>query len=191
MVKRGQFNHQLLFTKPGLTNEMITEANTSARRWGGGHCCDQRGLTPNCKNANSGTDLRDDDRCNFVGDNGLGLVIVDVDCLKRAHAKRLLAVGHPVAMDTLKRRCYGNRRWCGTGSCTHAPQAAVNDIASNLETGSTNTHTPTKKAAYSGNMYSYYCTCILCWYIFEQLNNINHFKPTKLSDNLTFPLNTT
>lgn len=48
---------------------------------------DQRGLTPNCENADSRRDLRDDDRCDFVGDNGLGLVVVDVDCLKGAHAK--------------------------------------------------------------------------------------------------------
>lgn len=27
--KRGQFNYQLLFARPGLTNEMITGANTS------------------------------------------------------------------------------------------------------------------------------------------------------------------
>lgn len=159
-------------------------------RAGEGHRSDQRGLTPNCENANSGADLRDDDRCNFVGDNGLGLVIVNVDCLKGAHAKRLPAVGHPVSMDTLKRRCYGNRRWCGTGSCTHAPQAAVNDIAPNLEAGSKHTDTPTKKAAHSGNtqnifgsnnpskivsptsslMWAKQCSY---WYF---LNNVNHFQ---------------
>lgn len=114
---------------------------------GGGHSRDQRGLTPNCENANSGTDLRDDDRCDFVGDNGLGLVVVDVDCLKGTRAKRLPAVGHPVAMDTLKRRCYGNRRWCCTGSCTHAPQAAVNGIVLNLERGSKRISSHTYKQA--------------------------------------------
>lgn len=121
---------------------------------GGGHGHDQSGLTPNCENANSGTDLRDDDRCDFVCDNGLGLVVVDVDRLKGTHARRLPAVGHPVAMDTLTRRCYGNRRWCGTGSRTHAPQAAVNDIAVNLETGSKHVHTPSKKPAHSANTYN-------------------------------------
>lgn len=114
--------------------------------WGGGgsggcHHSDQRGLTTNCENADSGRDLRDDDRCDFVGDNGLGLVVVDVDRLKGAHAKRLPAVGHSVDMDTLKWWRYWNRLWCGTGSCTHAPQAAVNDIAVDSETGSK--HTPT------------------------------------------------
>lgn len=94
-------------------------------------------------------DLRDDDRCDFVGDNGLGLVVVDVDCLKGAHAKRLPAVGHPVAMDTLKRRRYGNRLWCGTGSCTHAPQAAVNDIAADSETGSKHTNTHLHKSLHT------------------------------------------
>lgn len=141
MVNRGQFNYQLLFARPGLTNEMITGANTLAGEEGGCHHSDQRGLTPNCENADSGRDLRDDDRCDFVGDNGLGLVVVDVDCLKGAHAKRLPAVGHPVDMDALKWRRYGNRLWRGTGSCTHAPQAAVNDIAADSETGSKHTRT--------------------------------------------------
>lgn len=132
-----------------MTNETITGANTSLGEgeegvfFGGGgagrvavcHHSDQRGLTPNCENADSGRDLRDDDRCDFVGDNGLGLVVVDVDCLKGAHAKRLPAVGHPVAMDTLKGRRYGHGLWRGTGSCTHAPQAAADDIAVGSETG--------------------------------------------------------
>lgn len=132
---RGQFNYQLVFAKPGLTNEMITGTNS---RTGDGGCLrrDQRRLTPNCENADSGRDLRDDNRCDFVGDNGLGLVVVDVDCLKGAHAKRLPAVGHPVAVDTLEWRRYRNWLWCGAGSCTHAPQAAVNDMAAVSETGS-------------------------------------------------------
>lgn len=145
MVNRGQFNYQLLFARPGLTNEMITGANT-----GGCLHSDQRGLTPNCDNADSGRDLRDDDRCDFVGDNGLGLVVVDVDCLKGAHAKRLPAVGHPVAMDTLNWR---NRLWCGAGSCTHAPQAAVNDIAALRNRKPTHSHTQ-KTPAHRGNTYS-------------------------------------
>lgn len=88
-----------------------------------------------------GKDLRDDDRCDFVGDNGLGLVVVDVDCLKGAHAKRLPAVGHSVDVDALERGCYRNRLWCGTGSRTHAPQAAVNHIAADSETGNKHAHT--------------------------------------------------
>lgn len=103
---------------------------------GGCHRSDQRRLTPNCENADSGRDLRDDDRCDFVGDNGLGLVVVDVDRLKGTHAKRLPAVGHSVDMDILKRGRYRNWLRCGTGSRTHAPQAAVNDIAADSETGS-------------------------------------------------------
>lgn len=151
MVNRGQFNYQLLFARLGLTNEMITGANTSTRGLlGGGGChpSDQRGLTPNCENADSGRDLRDDDRCDFVGDNGLGLVVVDADCLKGAHAQRLSAVCHPVAMDTLKRRRYGNRLWRGAGSCTHAPQAAVNDTAADSETGSKHKDTQRRQGEY-------------------------------------------
>lgn len=72
-----------------------------------------------------GGDLRDDDRCDFVGDNGLGLVVVDVDCLEGAHAERLPAVGHPVHLETLEWRGGGDWLRCGTGSCTHAPQAAA------------------------------------------------------------------
>ena len=34
-LNRGQFNYQLLFARPGLTNEMITGANTSAGEGGG------------------------------------------------------------------------------------------------------------------------------------------------------------
>lgn len=97
-----------------------------------------------------GKDLRDDDRCDFVGDNGLGLVVVDVDCLKGAHAKRLPAVGHSVDMDTLERGRYRNRLWCGTGSCTHAPQAAVNHIAADSETGNKHTHTHADTAVTRG-----------------------------------------
>lgn len=141
MVNRGQFNYQLLFARPGLTNEMITGANIWAEGSGGCHRSDQRGLTPNCENADSGRDLRDDDRCDFVGDNGLGLVVVDVDCLKGARAKRLPAVGHSVDADALKWGRYRSRLRCGTGSCTHAPQAAVNDITADSETGSKHTHT--------------------------------------------------
>lgn len=119
---------------------MITGAHISA---GGLRCLrsDQRGLTPNCKNGDSRRDLRDDDRGDFVGDNGLGLVVVDVDRLKGAHAKRLPAVGHSVDMDALQRGRYGNGLRCGAGSCTHAPQAAVNGMAVGSETGSNNTHT--------------------------------------------------
>lgn len=131
LVKRGGFNYQLLFARPGLTNEMITGGKHLMGGGGGGwgwHHSDQRGLTTNCENVDSGRDLRDDDGCDFVGDNGLGLVAVDVDRLKGARAERPPAVGHPVAMDNLKRRRDGNRLWRGTGSCTHAPQAAVNHI---------------------------------------------------------------
>lgn len=119
---------------------MITGANISA---GGSGCLrsDQRGLTPNCKNGDLRKDLRDYDRGDFVGDNGLGLVVVDVDRLKGAHAKRLPAVGHSVDMDTLERRRYRNGLRCGAGSCTHAPQAAVNDMAVGSETGSKDPHT--------------------------------------------------
>ena len=127
---------------------MITGANTrSGGCWRGGGCprSDQRRLTPNCENADSGRDLRDDDRCDFVGDNGLGLVVVDVDCLKGAHVKRLPAVGHPVAVDTLQWRRCGHCLRCGTGSCTHAPQAAVNDIAGGLRNRKqTHSHTCTQ-----------------------------------------------
>lgn len=106
-------------------------ANISAAGVLGGWCLrsDQRGLTPNCENADSGRDLRDDDRCNFVGNNGLGLVVVDVDRLEGAHAKRLPAVCHSVDMDALERGRYGHGLWCSAGSCTHAPQAAANDMA--------------------------------------------------------------
>lgn len=121
---------------------MITGANISA---GGSGCLrsDQRGLTPNCKNGDLRKDLRDYDRGDFVGDNGLGLVVVDVDRLKGAHAKRLPAVGHSVDMDTLERWRYRNGLRCGAGSCTHAPQAAVNDMAVGSETGSKDPHTHT------------------------------------------------
>lgn len=117
---------------------MITGANVSA---GGSGCLrsDQRGLTPNCKNGDSRRDLRDDDGGHFVGDNGLGLVVVDVDRLKGARAERLPAVGHPVDVDALELGRYGNGLRCGAGSCTHAPQAAVNDMAVGSETGSKNT----------------------------------------------------
>lgn len=143
MVNREYFNYQLLFawteTDKGDDNR---DKHSGYRVDGVGcHHGDQKGLTPNCENADTGRDLRDDDRCDFVGDNGLGLVVVDVDCLEGAHAKRLPAVSHPVAMDTLKLRRYRNRLWCCTGSCTHAPQAAVNDIAVYSETGSKRTHT--------------------------------------------------
>lgn len=153
MVNRGQFNYQLLFAWPALTNEMITGANTRAKGSGGCHRSDQRGLTPNCENADLGRDLRDDDRCDFVGDNGLGLVVVDVDCLKGAHAKRLPAVGHSVDTDALKWGRYGSRLRCGTCSCTHAPQAAVNDITVDSETGSKHAHTQrhSRNTVYLGN----------------------------------------
>lgn len=110
---------------------------------GGSGCLrsDQRGLTPDCKNGDSRRDLRDDDRGDFVGDNGLGLVVVDVDRLKGAHAKGLPAVGHSVDMDALERGRYRNGLRRGAGSCTHAPQAAANDMAVGSETGSKNTHT--------------------------------------------------
>ena len=76
--------------------------------------------------------LRDDDGCHLVGDYGLGLVVVDVDRLEGAHTKRLPAVCHPVAMDTFKWRCGRDGLWRCAGSCTHAPQAAVNDIVAEL-----------------------------------------------------------
>lgn len=84
-------------------------------------------------------DLRDDDGGHFVGDNGLALAAVYADRLEGARAHRLLVVGHPVAVVTLK----GGRNglWRCAGSCTHAPQAAVNDIAAGSETGSK--HNPT------------------------------------------------
>lgn len=149
----SQFNYQLVFAQPGLTNEMIMGANVSAVGCFGGSGClrsDQRGLTPNCQNADSGRDLRDDDRCNFVGDNGLGLVVVDVDRLEGAHAKRLPAVGHSVDVDALERGRYRNGLWCGAGSCTHAPQAAVNDKAVGSKTGSKHTRTHADEGSVSG-----------------------------------------
>lgn len=149
----SQFNYQLVFAQLGLTNEMIMGANVSAVACFGGSGClhsDQRGLTPNCQNADSGRDLRDDDRCNFVGDNGLGLVVVDVDRLEGAHAKRLPAVGHSVDVDALKRGRYRNGLWCGAGSCTHAPQTAVNDMAVGSETGSKHTRTHADEGNVSG-----------------------------------------
>lgn len=69
-------------------------------------------------------DLRDDDRCNLVGDNGLGFAVVDVDHVEWTHA----AMGHPVGLDVVSRRLYINRLWGSAGSCTHAPQAAANYI---------------------------------------------------------------
>lgn len=149
----SQFNYQLVFAQPGLTNEMIMGANVSAVGCFGGSGClrsDQRGLTPNCQNADSGRDLRDDDRCNFVGDNGLGLVVVDVDRLEGAHAKRLPAVGHSVDVDALERGRYRNGLWCGAGSCTHAPQAAVNDMAVGSKTGSKHSRTHADEGNVSG-----------------------------------------
>lgn len=70
---------------------------------------------------------------------------MDVDHLKGAHAKRLPAVGHPVGMDALQRGRYGNGLRRGAGSCTHAPQAAVNDKALGSEKGGQNTHTHTHR----------------------------------------------
>lgn len=111
---------------------------------GGGLGClrsDQRGLTPNCKNGDWRRDLRDDDRGDFVGDDGLGLVVVDVERLKGAHAERLPAVGHSVHMDALQRGRHGNGLRCCAGSCTHAPQAAVNDMDSGAQKQEAKTHT--------------------------------------------------
>lgn len=94
----------------------------------GGTPSAQTGLTPNRENAALRRDLRNDDWCNLVGDNGLGFVVVDADRVERAHS----AVGHPVGVDVVKRRRYINRLWGSAGSCTHAPQAAANDITVGL-----------------------------------------------------------
>lgn len=75
---------------------------------------------------------------------------MDVDRLKGAHAKGLPAVGHSVDVDTLERGRYRNGLRCGTSSCTHAPQAAVNDSAVDLETGSKHSHTYAETVSMSG-----------------------------------------
>lgn len=97
------------------------------------------GLTPNREDADSRRDLRDDDGCNLVGDNRLGLAVVDADRLEGARADGLLDVGHAVTVNSLDGRRYRNGLLCGTRSCTHAPQAAVNDTQQAANTVNTNT----------------------------------------------------
>lgn len=75
---------------------------------------------------------------------------MDVDRLKGAHVKGLPAVSHSVDVDSLERGRYRNRRRRGTSSCTHAPQAAVNDSAVDLETGSKHSHTYAETVSMSG-----------------------------------------
>ena len=48
--------------------------------------------------------LRDDDGGHFIGDDGLGLVVVNTDCREGVHAQRSPVVRHPVAMDTFEGR---------------------------------------------------------------------------------------
>lgn len=79
---------------------------------------------------------------------------MDVDRLKGARAERLPAVGHPVDVDALKRGRYGNGLRRGAGSCTHAPQAAVNDTAVDSDTGSKKTPAHTCKHLFSGRLTS-------------------------------------